>query len=79
VTEKTMANVKGMLQTERGSEIALAYIQGRLIEAGESVERRGRKRGKMLEAEHRALLVAALEAMRDEIDATIQGLEVAGG
>jgi hypothetical protein len=71
-----MVRIKGMLRGERGAETALAYVQGRLIEAGEAVERRLRKRGAgVLECERRGDLVAALRAMRDEIEATIKGLE----
>ena len=73
MTEKSLANIKGMLQVEAGPKIALCYIQGRAMEAGDTVIRRAGNRA--TEAERQAALVAALRAMRDEIEATIKGLE----
>ena len=76
MTEKSLADIRGMLVVESGPKIALCYIQGRAMEAGDTVIRRA---GSMAtEAQRKAVLVAALRAMRDEIEATIDGLEVTG-
>lgn len=70
--------VERMLTSTRDDAVhlALAYIQGRALEAGDRVERQTRKRGgKTLLCERRGDLVACLNAMIAELKLHIDAIE----
>ena len=85
MTEQAMQRILDLLgsgtmtQPEQGPMLALAYIQGRLIECSEkaAIDCRRRLKGESL-APHlrKAILLAALTAIADELDETIRGLGV---
>lgn len=76
MTKKALVTISQLLQFGGSTKATLAYIQGRLLEAGDAVERRASS--KDTESQRKAVLVAALRAMRDEIEATIEGLKREG-
>lgn len=83
MTEQAMQRILDMLQSEtmrhpdQGPKLALAYIQGRLLEASDRAEEQSRRRhkGQLTLPLKKAILLSALTAMVDEIDETIRGLQ----
>ena len=70
--------VERMLTSIRDDAVhlALAYIQGRALEAGDRLERQTRKRGgKTLQCERRGDLVACLNAMIAELERHVDAIE----
>ena len=70
--------VERMLTSTRDDAVhlALAYIQGRALEAGDRVERQSRKRGnKALQCERRGDLAACLNAMIGELKLHVDAIQ----